>query len=521
MPVTPTYPGVYIEEVPSGVRTITPVATSIAAFVGSAPRGLANQPVRVQSFAAYQRKFGDLHPSSLMSYAVSQYFQNGGSDALIVRVVHLADALTASVNVGGLALLAASPGVWGNAVRVRIDLDTKDKGTANPSLFNIFTHDASTKMTEVIRNVSTDPEDQRFVKTVLEDESELVRVDPAQPPSGRPGASGAPQPKTQWHDDPGAYTQAQGGADGTQIVDADILGNEGLKQGIYALDKAELFNTLCLPPASTSAPDVEEQTYSAALAFCKRRRAILLIDAPSSWTIDTAEGLLANLLKSLGSEELTRNAALFFPRIKVPDPLKQNRLREFVPCGAIAGVFARTDVSRGVWKAPAGIAAGLSGVQGFSQDNMTDLENGRLNPLGVNCLRNFRAFGNVIWGSRTLAGSDALASEWKYLPVRRFTLFLEESLYRGTQWVVFEPNDEPLWRQIRLNIGAFLHGLFRQGAFQGGSPREAYFVKCDHDTTTQNDINRGIVNIEVGFAPLKPAEFVIIKVQQMAGKIET
>ena len=144
-----------------------------------------------------------------------------------------------------------------------------------------------------------------------------------------------------------------------------------------------------------------------------------------------------------------------------------------------------------------------------------------LNPLGINCLRTFPVYGNVCWGARTLDGADALASEWKYVPVRRFALFLEESLYRGTKWVVFEPNDEPLWAQIRLNVGAFMHNLFRQGAFQGTTPREAYLVKCDKETTTQTDINNGIVNILVGFAPLKPAEFVIIKIQQLAGQIET
>jgi hypothetical protein len=151
---------------------------------------------------------------------------------------------------------------------------------------------------------------------------------------------------------------------------------------------------------------------------------------------------------------------------------------------------------------------------------MTDLQNGILNQVGLNCLRSFPVTGHVLWGARTLAGADALASEWKYVPVRRLALFLEESLYRGTQWVVFEPNDEPLWAQIRLNIGAFMQNLFRQGAFQGSSPRDAYFVKCDRETTTQNDIDRGIVNIIVGFAPLKPAEFVVIKIQQMAGDIQ-
>jgi hypothetical protein len=202
------------------------------------------------------------------------------------------------------------------------------------------------------------------------------------------------------------------------------------------------------------------------------------------------------------------------------DPLRDNQLADFAPCGIVAGVMARTDAARGVWKAPAGIEANLQGVLGLSINGLpaglTDDENGQLNPRGINCLRNLPAIGHVVWGARTLEGADALASQWKYVPVRRLALFLEESLFRGTQWVVFEPNDEPLWSQIRLNLGSFMHTLFLQGAFQGTTPREAYFVKCDKETTTQTDIDNGIVNIVVGFAPLKPAEFVVIKIQQIA-----
>jgi len=185
----------------------------------------------------------------------------------------------------------------------------------------------------------------------------------------------------------------------------------------------------------------------------------------------------------------------------------------------MAGLYAATDASRGVWKAPAGTDSRLRNVQGLDYV-LTDRENGVLNPLGVNCLRTLAVYGNVAWGARTLDGADVQASDWKYVPVRRLALFLEESLYRGTKWVVFEPNDEPLWAQIRLNIGAFMQNLFRQGAFQGRTPREAYLVKCDRETTTQDDINRGVVNILVGFAPLKPAEFVIIRIQQLAGQVE-
>src|SRR3712207_7651940 len=180
----------------------------------------------------------------------------------------------------------------------------------------------------------------------------------------------------------------------------------------------------------------------------------------------------------------------------------RSQIETCVPSGAVAGLIARTDATRGVWKAPAGTEATLAGVAGFSV-MLTDRENGDLNPVGINCLRAFPVIGRVSWGARTLRGADQLSDEYKYLPVRRLALYIEESLYRGLKWVVFEPNDEPLWSQIRLNVGAFMNRLFRQGAFQGTTPREAYFVKCDKETTTQGDINLGIVNVVVGFAPLK------------------
>ena len=202
----------------------------------------------------------------------------------------------------------------------------------------------------------------------------------------------------------------------------------------------------------------------------------------------------------------------------IPDPLNENRPRN-IGCERNAGrSLCPHRLKRGVWKAPAGTEADLRGAS--LAVKLDDGENGALNPLGINVLRNFPVFGNISWGARTLDGADLQASEWKYIPVRRMALYIEESLFEGSKWIVFEPNDEPLWAQIRLNFGAFMHSLFRQGAFQGTTPKDAYFVKCDKETTTQDDINRGIVNIIVGFAPLKPAEFVVIKIQQMAGQIE-
>jgi Bacteriophage tail sheath protein len=211
------------------------------------------------------------------------------------------------------------------------------------------------------------------------------------------------------------------------------------------------------------------------------------------------------------------NAAYYFPWLQAPDPLNQNVTRNYPPCGFVAGLYATTDANRGVWKAPAGTETALVGVSGVAVP-LSDKQNGVLNPVAVNCLRNFPVYGTIIWGARTTQGNDEIGSQWKYVPIRRLALYMEESLYRGTQWVVFESNDEPLWAQIRLNVGSFMQTLFRQGAFQGSTPQQAYFVKCDSETTTSTDQDNGIVNIVVGFAPLKPAEFVIIQIQQMAGQ---
>jgi phage tail sheath protein FI len=208
--------------------------------------------------------------------------------------------------------------------------------------------------------------------------------------------------------------------------------------------------------------------------------------------------------------------AIYFPALIEADPLRKGQLDYYPPSGAVAGVIAQTDTNRGVWKAPAGIAAGFVGVQGF-RVLMTDDENGELNPFGVNCLRKFPNVGNVVWGARTLRGADTLSDDYKYLPVRRLALYIEESLFRGTKWVVFEPNDEPLWAQIRLNVQSFMQNQFTLGAFAGRTPKDAYLVKCDSETTTPYHQSIGVVNIVVGFAPLRPAEFVVLQIEQLAG----
>ena len=279
------------------------------------------------------------------------------------------------------------------------------------------------------------------------------------------------------------------------------------KRGLKALDGVDLFNLLVLPGVTTPA------RVALAAGYCQKRRVFLLVDAPASAkTPAQIEEAAQNLAFDSKS-----HAALYYPWIRITDPLNKSQPRLSPSSGTIAGMIARMDTSRGVWKAPAGTEANLKGVTGLERE-LTNAEIGRLNPRAVNCLRSLPVHGPVAWGARTLAGDDRTGSEFKYIPVRRTALFIAESVSRGIKWAVFEPNDESLWAQLRLHVGAFLHSLFHAGAFQGTTPREAYFVKCDSTTTRQSDIDAGVVNVIIGFAPLKPAEFVVLKFRQEAGQ---
>jgi uncharacterized protein len=533
MPTTPTYPGGYIEEDPSPIRRITGVATSITAFVGRALRGPVGEPVRVQGFDEFGRAFGGLWRESMMSYAVHAFFLNGGSDAVIVRAFNNdpTDAggvepddfsgFVTTFTVPGaadLTLVAANPGAWGDDLEMFVDHDTADP--ADPTLFNLTVNRLESgvvRASEQFRNLSTVGGDPRNVEQVLEQQSDLVRVSGAIPEQ-------APDPSLTDGDGNSipANISSRGGNGGD--IDFDRVASpslEDLRLGIYALNDADLFNLLCIPPFEHDT-DVDYDTWTNALAYCRKRRAMLIVDPPAAWK-DPSDvqnddtGMDGDNAQVPARDE---NAAMYFPRVRMSDPVQSNQLATFAPCGVVAGIFARTDAQRGVWKAPAGKDATLVGVRQLAY-RMTDRENGQLNPLGINCLRTFPETGHVVWGARTLKGADRLMSQWKYVPVRRLALFLEESLYRGTQWVLPEPNDESLWAQLRGSVATFMYDLWRQGAFQGTFPHQAYLVKCDRETTTQNDIDQGIVNLLVGFAPLKPAEFVIIKISQVAGEIQT
>ena len=652
-----TYPGVYIQEVSSGVHTVSSVGTSTTAFIDFFREGPMDQAVEIFGTADFQRVYSGLDDRSEASYAIAQYFLNGGSSAYVVRVANGEATARAALHMMPaphevLLADAANPGLWGNNLRIDIDYATTDPDHSfnlTATRYDGIAANAKPVATERYLNLTMDAAKPRYAVKVVNDSSKLVvlRRGSAAVAADRPDASGTsgaaimpvllaalnglsgktfsvtlgalPARTATLHDwaadvpaktvstlaqlrayfEQAIRTSVQGGsqvpaplagasvevvganrlrlltgrtatgyaptdlltvtnngadttaadlgfaaaasvnvqqyplgsgaaanaaalvvgatgADGAVPGAADMIGNPVLFSGIYALDRVDLFNILCLPRAvADDLTDPETVAiYSAALAFCELKRAFLLIDVPNG--IDEVQEVKdwVDAHASLRNP----NSAVYFPRTQVPDPVNDFRPRSIAASGTMAGIFARTDSQRGVWKAPAGVEAVLNGVLQLDT-KLTDAENGVLNPLAINCLRTFPIYGGVAWGARTLVGADQMASEWKYVPIRRLALMLEESLFRGTKWVVFEPNDEPLWANIRLNLGAYMNSLFRQGAFQGATPKEAYFVKCDGETTNQDDRNKGIVNIQVGFAPLKPAEFVVISIQQIAGEL--
>ncbi len=290
------------------------------------------------------------------------------------------------------------------------------------------------------------------------------------------------------------------------------------QDAITSLDSVDKFNLLVITKLQINQKPITDQVYLDILAtaseYCTNKRAFLLIDPLNAW--DSSENVTDHLelnITKIRSTVIIENSAIYFPRIEVQefDPTKNTNITKLIgPAAAIAGIMARIDATRGVWKAPAGVEAALAGIKGVDLV-LTNSQNDALAKEGINSIRVFES-GILCWGARTLAGSDGLNSEWKYAPIRRFFLFLEHSIHQGTSWVVYEPNEEATWVVIRSTVTTFMMGLFKRGAFQGTTPKEAFFIKCDSSTNILST-QKSLIRIIVGFAPLKPAEFVILQIQ--------
>jgi hypothetical protein len=480
-----TAPGIYIEEV-TLPRTIVGVDTGTTAFVGRAARGPVDTPTLITSFTDFERLFGGLWLKSDLGYSVQDFFDQGGRRAVVVRahVRSLDDVATLSFGRGAsrLVLEAVSPGAWGSSLEATIDPLPRNR-------FDLTVTDRGNGLVESFNGLSLAMRSPRRVDRVLE-ASLLIRARLPVPATLPPSL-----PLT---------VAATGGKDG-RFGSSAYLGAvmRESHRGIYSLDHAELVNLIVLPPYSTTA-GVSRRVLTAATAYATERRAMVILDPPSTWhTVGDAVAGATRLFA-------TRDAALYFPRLSGADPMRGGRVRDFAPSGAVAGMLTRLDLNVGVWRSPTGGNATLSGVTPSISLTKPDLD--LLNPLGINGIRALPGRGTVVWGARTRGGAGD--TEWKYVNVRRLALFLEESIRQGLQWTAFEPNNEFLWTRVRSQVDNFLNGVFAQGAFPANRPQDAYFVRCGLDTMTQNDIDNGRLIILIGIAPIRPAEFVMLRIGQ-------
>ena len=549
MPLTYSYPGIYIQELPLSAHTITPAPTSVTAFVGyTHPWKTATFKTAVQlfSFSDYETYFGGLYTSGYFDNDVAQavyaFFLNGGNNAYVVGLQPQAIgsvptgsfgndsgnyAFQAQINPDptipsvGMQFYALEPG---DIVPMTATVTNLRNSTGvTPPVFDTFDLIITygTRI-EVYRSVNLTI-NQGLANSLdkrINNISTLVTVEPISgvsygaaftyttlPPAPPKPVNFAlltidtsPSPISS------GFTGSFSPADFIKVFDANS-----------SLDNVQIFNLLLVPGVS------DNTVLSAALAFAERKRAFALLDPPPQATAFQIPGSVLPPIESLlGVIPTSQNGALYFPYLKTTDPIS-SLPTQVAPSGYVAGICATTDSTRGVWKAPAGMAAILTGTTGpVPTGVMNDMQQGVLNSptsptTPVNCLRTFGS-STVVYGARTLVGTNTAFAQSKYVPVRRMTLFIEQSLVTSLTWVVFEPNDEPLWLAIRMTIEAFLLSLFNQDALQGDTPSDAFQVKCDKTTTTPTDQQNGIVNIVIGVALLKPAEFVVITISQLAGQ---
>jgi phage tail sheath protein FI len=537
------HPGVYVQELSGAVKPIQGVSTSTAAFIGVAdkgpipghtlPNGRAAAPVLVTSFTDYLRQFGGFRKDSFLTYAVQAFFQNGGARLYIVRVVGKVSSPPTSPPGSGPAAAATSStpltvsalteGLWGNSISYSIsnssDGDTNNfkltvfydsgSGPVPVETFDSITFTNSSTLLPGARNQAV------YARTAVNSRSEYIAI--TADVGSRPANTLTNATLTNGSDGPPAQA-----ADfiGLAAINSTVTGS-----GLFALDKITDVSLIAVPGQG------DPNTVNQGVEYCKNQRQLqdcfFIGDMGTVTSVDAArtDGTVPSVslvsdavtfaTSGFGGTPLDKSAgdygAVYFPWVWSTDPIGTGRNPKILlpPSGFMAGIYARIDNSRGVFKAPAGTEAGVGGALNLAT-TVSDREQDVLNPISVNVLRTVPGSGFVVWGTRTF-GSD---TSWRYVPVRRMAIFLRASIYYGIQWAVFEPNDETLWAALRLNIRSFMLTQFRAGAFQGSKPDEAFFVQCDSSTTTQQDIDNGVVNILVGFAPLKPAEFVVVKLSQ-------
>jgi Bacteriophage tail sheath protein len=545
LPVTTTYPGIYIEELPSTSHSVTPAPTSVTVFVGytnpfwqAAPNATAppfGQAIEIFSFADYQTLYGGFFNSpwlpDYVGQAVFQFFLNGGSNAYVVALQaghYFDNTLAPPANDTGKAVNAATA--------VALDGGKGFTFTALQPVGIAGTPNLGLPMTLTFSNVTTttddsDTADLTIVYGTTVETYRRVLIDNLVATVNAKSAlasvtATATLPTADYKNlGPSVDFTYKGFVPtaGLQIIDPNAFGD--VFDDNAPLDKVSIFNLMCLPGITAPA------TLAQALSYCEKKRAFYIMDPPANAVADTqAESLLPSSLGTADTMEdiwngatipVSANGALYFPYVQTTD-LVTGAASTAPPSGFVAGIFAREDNNRGVWKSPAGLETTILGTTGVVPWGvMTDPQQGVLNPLGVNALRTFPGIGTVVFGARTLVSENPAYEQWRYVAVRRMALFIEQSLYGSLGWAIFEPNDTPLWNALAQEVNAFMLGLFRQHAFQGGTADQAFLVQCDSTTTSQTDIDNGVVNILVGFAPLKPAEFVVIQITQLAGQTQS
>lgn len=483
---------------PGSLRVIARAATSITGFIGRALKGPVNEPVQVRSFAEYTRVFGGLWQPSTLSYAVEQYFENGGRCAVIVRVVNGARPPSLTLPAPKAKLILRGVGAGSREyLRASVDYDTIDSKEIDR--FNLVVQRVRTAGSEqiedqeIFRRLSITPGSDRFVADTLLD-SRLVRVQgsvPTERPSRTPAANnGAVIGYTPSNPD---------GDDGGPITDYDIIGSAQAGTGIFALASAPDINLLCIPPL-TRDHDIGLSTLLVAGRFCKDRRAMLIVDPPSTWASSAAalDGMRHWPFRS-------EDAAMFYPRIVAFDRLR-GRFEMFAPCGVAAGMIARCDQTSPVWAAAEGddtiLRPGLRPAWTVSNGDRARLVN-----AGINLLHAVRIAPKFQASPRTLASGSAAVSDWRYLSARRLALFIMTSVERGTRWMLFERNAPGTWTMAKAQVEAFLDSLYAEGAFAGRTGETSYFVVCDARINDAEQIKRGRINLAFGFAAGKPGDY--------------